>query len=130
MAEDRIARAGGAGQWREEYEIGGGTERGKNERVVADERQQCQDRYGDEAIHENEECPHEARVKMRQEPVKPQPLDQWADMIDTLVRFGVPHQILGSRSKYSSSSFLPPSPLPSCFSEAMNSMRSIHFTIL
>lgn len=39
-------------------------------------------------------------------------------------------QILGSRSKYSSSSFAPPSPLPICFSDWMNSIRSIHFTIL
>ena len=36
-------------------------------------------------------------------------------------------QILGSRSKYSPSSFLPPSPLPTCLSEWTNSMRSIHF---
>ena len=40
------------------------------------------------------------------------------------------HQMLGSRSKYSSSSFLPPSPLPSTFSDSMNSIRSIHLTIL
>lgn len=39
-------------------------------------------------------------------------------------------QILGRRSKYSSSSFFPPSPAPNCFSDSMNSMRSIHFTIL
>ncbi len=39
-------------------------------------------------------------------------------------------QMLGSMSKYSSSSFLPPSPLPSVFSVSTNSMRSIHFTIL
>ena len=30
----------------------------------------------------------------------------------------------------SSSSFLPPSPLPSIFSDSMNSIRSIHLTIL
>ena len=40
------------------------------------------------------------------------------------------HQILGRRSKYSSSSFFPPSPAPNSFSERMNSMRSIHLTIL
>ena len=39
-------------------------------------------------------------------------------------------QMLGNRSKYSSSSFLPPSPLPSTFSDSMNSIRSIHLTIL
>ena len=39
-------------------------------------------------------------------------------------------QIFGSRSKYSSSSFLPPWPLPISFSDSMNSMRSIHLTIL
>ena len=41
-----------------------------------------------------------------------------------------PRQMFGSRSKYSSSSFLPPSPLPSIFSDSMNSIRSIHLTIL
>ena len=40
------------------------------------------------------------------------------------------HQMFGSRSKYSSSSFVPPSPSPISFSDSMNSMRSIHFTIL
>ena len=40
------------------------------------------------------------------------------------------HQIFGSRSKYSSSSFLPPSPRPTFFSDSMNSIRSIHLTIL
>jgi hypothetical protein len=40
------------------------------------------------------------------------------------------HQMLGNRSKYSSSSFLPPSPLPSAFSDSTNSMCSIHLTIL
>jgi len=39
-------------------------------------------------------------------------------------------QMLGSRSKYSSSSFFPPSPAPNCFSDWINSMRSIHLTIL
>jgi hypothetical protein len=39
-------------------------------------------------------------------------------------------QMFGSRSKYSSSSFLPPSPSPICFSDSMNSIRSIHLTIL
>lgn len=39
-------------------------------------------------------------------------------------------QIFGSRSKYSSSSFEPPSPLPSCFSDSTNSIRSTHLTIL
>ena len=39
-------------------------------------------------------------------------------------------QIFGSRSKYSWSSFDPPSPCPSTFSESMNSIRSIHLTIL
>ena len=39
-------------------------------------------------------------------------------------------QMLGSKSKYSSSSFLPPSPAPNCFSDRINSMRSIHLTIL
>src|ERR1017187_4957822 len=39
-------------------------------------------------------------------------------------------QMLGRMSKYSSSSFLPPSPLPSVLSVSTNSMRSIHFTIL
>ncbi|CAN5528365.1 hypothetical protein BH09GEM1_BH09GEM1_00340 [soil metagenome] len=39
-------------------------------------------------------------------------------------------QIFGSKSKYSSSSFEPPSPLPSSFSDSMNSIRSIHLTIL
>ncbi len=39
-------------------------------------------------------------------------------------------QMLGRMSKYSSSSFLPPSPLPRVFSVSTNSMRSIHFTIL
>jgi hypothetical protein len=39
-------------------------------------------------------------------------------------------QMFGSRSKYSSSSFEPPSPLPSCFSDSTNSMRSIHLIIL
>ena len=39
-------------------------------------------------------------------------------------------QMFGSRSKYSSSSFFPPSPLPTDFTDSMNSMRSIHFTIL
>jgi len=38
--------------------------------------------------------------------------------------------MLGSRSKYSSSSFFPPSPAPNCFYDWMNSMRSIHLTIL
>src|SRR5689334_16070099 len=38
------------------------------------------------------------------------------------------HQMFGNRSKYSSSSFLPPSPLPSAFSDSTNSMRSIHLT--
>ncbi len=46
------------------------------------------------------------------------------------LQFFSPHQMLGSRSKYSSSSFLPPSPLPSTFSDSMNSIRSIHLTIL
>ena len=40
------------------------------------------------------------------------------------------NQMLGSSSKYSSSSFVPPSPLPTCFSDSMNSIRSIHLTIL
>ena len=40
------------------------------------------------------------------------------------------HQMFGSRSKYSSSSFVPPSPLPTCFSDSINSIRSIHLTIL
>ena len=39
-------------------------------------------------------------------------------------------QIFGSRSKYSSSSFLPPCPSPTCVSDSMKSMRSIHLTIL
>ncbi len=39
-------------------------------------------------------------------------------------------QMLGRRSKYSSSSFFPPSPSPNCFSDWINSMRSIHLTIL
>ena len=39
-------------------------------------------------------------------------------------------QMLGRRSKYSSSSFFPPSPWPNCFSDCMNSMRSIHLPIL
>ena len=39
-------------------------------------------------------------------------------------------QMFGSRSKYSSSSFEPPSPLPSCFSDSTNSIRSIHLIIL
>ncbi len=39
-------------------------------------------------------------------------------------------QILGRRSKYSSSSFFPPSPAPNSFSDRMNSIRSIHLTIL
>jgi hypothetical protein len=39
-------------------------------------------------------------------------------------------QMLGSRSKYSSSSFFPPSPAPNCFSDWINSIRSIHLTIL
>jgi len=39
-------------------------------------------------------------------------------------------QMFGRMSKYSSSSFLPPSPLPMVFSVSTNSMRSIHFTIL
>ena len=39
-------------------------------------------------------------------------------------------QMLGTMSKYSSSSFLPPYPLPRVFSVSTNSMRSIHFTIL
>jgi hypothetical protein len=46
------------------------------------------------------------------------------------IRIEVLHQMLGSRSKYSSSSFLPPSPLPSIFSDSTNSIRSIHLTIL
>ena len=40
------------------------------------------------------------------------------------------NQMFGSSSKYSSSSFVPPSPLPTCFSDSMNSIRSIHLTIL
>src|ERR1019366_5428088 len=40
------------------------------------------------------------------------------------------YQIFGSRSKYSSSSFVPPSPRPRVFSDSMNSIRSIHLTIL
>lgn len=42
----------------------------------------------------------------------------------------IDHQMFGNRSKYSSSSFVPPSPSPICFSDSMNSMRSIHLTIL
>jgi hypothetical protein len=45
-----------------------------------------------------------------------------------LVELG--NQMLGSKSKYSSSSFFPPSPAPRCFSDSINSMRSIHLTIL
>lgn len=41
-----------------------------------------------------------------------------------------PAQMFGSKSKYSSSSFFPPSPNPTCFSDSMNSIRSIHLTIL
>ncbi len=40
------------------------------------------------------------------------------------------YQMLGSRSKYSSSSFDPPCPFPNSFSVRTNSIRSIHFTIL
>jgi hypothetical protein len=40
------------------------------------------------------------------------------------------HQMYGNRSKYSSSSLAPPSPLPSAFSDSTKSMRSIHLTIL
>jgi hypothetical protein len=46
------------------------------------------------------------------------------------IPIGPSRQMFGSRSKYSSSSFLPPSPLPSIFSDSMNSIRSIHLTIL
>lgn len=40
------------------------------------------------------------------------------------------NQMFGNSSKYSSSSFVPPSPLPTCFSDSTNSIRSIHLTIL
>lgn len=39
-------------------------------------------------------------------------------------------QISGKRSKYSSSSFFPPCPLPTLFSLATSSMALIHLTIL
>jgi hypothetical protein len=37
------------------------------------------------------------------------------------------HQMFGTRSKYSSSSFMPPSPSPTNISDSINSRRSIHF---
>ena len=79
------------------------------------------------------------RREALQQPVEPEPLQQRANVIRSCLlptgawsrkRIAIPLQILGSRSKYSSSSFLPPSPFPSSFSDSMNSMRSIHLTIL
>ena len=55
--------------------------------------------------------------------------DTWIGSV-TAKAFASCHQMFGKMSKYSSSSFLPPSPLPRDFSVATNSIRSIHFTIL
>src|SRR5579859_3682898 len=69
-----------------------------------------------------------------QQPIQPEPSEQRENVISACMLLGgrteLPHQMLGSRSKYSSSSFLPPSPLPSVFSDSINSIRSIHLTIL
>ena len=46
-----------------------------------------------------------------------------------LVRFQAAY-VLAIKSKYSSSSFLPPYPLPTVLCVSTNSIRSIHFTIL
>src|SRR5665213_636732 len=85
-------------------------------------------------------CKHQAWRKMLEQPFQSQMCDQDADMLEALNTIAQlhklvwlilgGHQILGSRSKYSSSSFAPPSPSPSSFSDSMNSIRSIHLTIL
>jgi len=46
-----------------------------------------------------------------------------------LARFQAAY-VLAIKSKYSSSSFLPPYPLPTVLCVSTNSIRSIHFTIL
>jgi len=91
------------------------------------------------AIHRDVERTYQPWREALQQPTEPKPLQQRANVIRSrLLSSGarnakgleITHQMLGSRSKYSSSSFLPPSPLPSSFSDWMNSMRSIHLTIL
>src|SRR5579875_961195 len=134
MSENCIARAARFGERRKKQQISGGTQRRKNERVAAYQRQQRQQRDGDKSIDEHVRRPHQTRRKMLQQPVQSQAPKQRqngiGDGMRLRIRIFLRHQILGSRSKYSSSSFLPPSPRPSLFSDSRNSMRSIHLTIL
>src|SRR5665213_2343056 len=140
VSPDRIAWACGLRQRREEKEICSWTERRKDEWAAGKESEQGQDRDGDKTIYANIDSPHQARREMLQQPLEPQVRQQDADVFQAALLnvrmalfgplIGELHQMLGRRSKYSSSSFLPPSPKPIVFSDSMNSMRSIHLTIL
>src|SRR5581483_1138034 len=134
MPDDRIPRARGFRHWGKKQKIRSGTERGKNEWIPAHQSQNRKHANRDKTIHEHISRAHQPMREAIQQPNQPQPAQHGENMVRIGAlgewRVGISHQMLGSRSKYSSSSFLPPSPLPSSFSDSMNSMRSIHFTIL
>ena len=137
VPQDGIARAGGFRQRGKEEEIRGRTERWKNKWAAGYKRQQGEQCDGDEAVDADINRPHQAGRKVPQEPFHAHVREQRSDMLEAVepgdgivMFFHEDHQMFGSRSKYSSSSFLPPSPRPTDFSDSMNSIRSIHLTIL
>ena len=113
------------------------SERWKHKRAARDKGKQCEQPNREKALYTNIASPTLGAAKVAQQPLQPHVCEQHANVLEIIVfrvhmvpLISVVHQIFGSRSKYSSSSFEPPSPRPRAFSDSMNSIRSIHLTIL
>src|SRR5579863_5186005 len=137
VPQDGITRAGDFSQWGKEKEIRCGAERWEDKWASSEKGEQAEQSNGDEAVYADIDCPHQTCREVLQEPFHTHAPKKDSDMLESVVLSGrivmfiyQSHQILGRRSKYSSSSFLPPSPRPTVFSDSMNSIRSIHLTIL
>ena len=136
VAEQGVARVGGFSERGKEEKVSRWTKRGKHKGAVSQQRQQRQQGDCNEAIQCHVRRPDRLRRQVRQQPTEAKAFNKREDVGCAMVRWRGWIRLLhlsymfGSKSKYSSSSLIPPSPSPRVFSEVTNSMRSIHFTIL
>lgn len=85
MTHDGVSRTGGLRHRGEEKKIRRRSHRGEDERIASDQGEQPQNAYRDEAVDRNVQRMHETWLKVAQQPMQPQMIEQYDHMLKPVV---------------------------------------------
>ena len=130
VSQNGIARTRGFGQRGKEEEIRGWTERRKHKWAARNKGQQREQPDGDEAIDADVDGPYQAQRKVVQQPLQSQVRKEHADVLEVAVLGAWRSSDIRKEIEVFVVFILSAFPRPRVFSDSMNSIRSIHLTIL